>query len=367
MTSAQYLDIAFLLAKKADFTEIRPNPFVGAIVVDNNGKIIGEGYHKKAGEAHAEVFAIHAALEKCKDLSTCTLYVTLEPCSHFGKTPPCTELILQSGISKVVIGSLDPNPLVSGAQFLKEKGVQVEICIIPAIVELNSTFNINHQFKRPKYIVKIATTINGKIADRNGDSQWLSNKESRQYVHKELRAKTDAILTTAKTIIKDNATLNIRIDGQFDKELNLIVIDQYLDLLKEEHNSLSIFYPRKNSNIYLVSPLSYEKPLPKQVKILKTKFNNAQCVFDDLNRFLLNENICNVLVEAGGRLNGSLIKEKIVDEIFTFVTPSILNDNSAINMLNLDQPHLMNEKIKLQLTHCQNFGDDILAKYKVLY
>ena len=212
MTSADYLHTAFLLAKRANSKNIRPNPFVGAIVVDDEGKIIGEGYHQKAGEAHAEVLAINDAFAKSKDLSNSTLYVSLEPCSHSGKTPPCTHLILEHKIPKVVIGSMDPNPLVSGAKELTDAGVNVEICILPEIVELNNTFNINQLNKRPKYILKAATTLNGKISDRLGNSKWISNDKSRNYVHQVLRTNADAILTTATTVIKDNATMNIRVD-----------------------------------------------------------------------------------------------------------------------------------------------------------
>ena len=161
MNSADYLHTAFLLAKRANSKDIRPNPFVGAIVVDDNGEIIGEGYHQKAGEAHAEVLAINNALLKNSDLSNTTLYVTMEPCSHTGKTPPCTNLILAHKIPKVVIGSMDPNPLVSGAKILSDAGVNVEISIQPEIVEFNNTFNINQLNKRPKYVLKAATTING--------------------------------------------------------------------------------------------------------------------------------------------------------------------------------------------------------------
>ena len=226
MTSEEYLHTAFLLAKRANSRDIRPNPFVGAIIVDQNGEIIGEGYHQKAGEAHAEVIAINNALLKTNDLSKFTLYVTLEPCSHVGKTPPCTSLILEHKIPKVVIGSMDPNPLVSGAALLTDRGVNVEICILPEIVELNNIFNINQLNKRPKYILKAATTLNGKIADRFGNSKWISNEKSRAYVHQILRSNADAILTTAKTVIKDNASMNIRLPASEPRELNLIIIDK---------------------------------------------------------------------------------------------------------------------------------------------
>ena len=365
MTSADYLHTAFLLAKRANSKDIRPNPFVGAIVVDDKGNIIGEGYHQKAGEAHAEVLAINDAFAKSKDLSNSTLYVSLEPCSHSGKTPPCTHLILEHKIPKVVIGSMDPNPLVSGAQELTDAGVNVEICILPEIVELNNTFNINQLNKRPKYILKAATTLNGKISDRLGNSKWISNDKSRNYVHQVLRTNADAILTTATTVIKDNATMNIRLDET--KELNLIIIDKQLDILKEENKALNIFYKREKTKIYLVTNKKIENTLPKHVEIINVNMHEEECDLNELSTFLLNKNICEVLVEAGGKLNASLLKAKIVDELNIFIAPSLLIDNSSFNLFNSNELQNIENSIQLSLQETQNFDSDIMVKYKVLY
>ena len=367
MTSADYLHIAFLLAKRANSKDIRPNPFVGAIVVDANGEIIGEGYHIKAGEAHAEVNAINDAKFKTSDLSNCTLFVTLEPCSHTGKTPPCTHFILEHKIPKVVIGAMDPNPLVSGATLLTEAGVNVEICILPEIVALNSTFNANQLNKRPKYILKAATTINGKISDRLGNSKWISNVKSRNYVHQALRKNADAILTTAKTVMKDNATMNIRLAEAEPKELNLIIIDKQLDILKEENKGLGIFYPRKETKIYLITDKTYEHTLPENVEIINTNINNSECDLMQLNDILLKKNICEVLVEAGGKLNASLLKDKLVDELIVFMGPSLLIDNNALNLFNTNDLQTIEDSVQLSLMETQTFDNDIMLKYKLLY
>lgn len=367
MTSADYLYTAYLLAKKANSKEIRPNPFVGALIVDANGEIIGQGYHKKAGEAHAEVGAIHDALLKTQDLSSCCLYVTLEPCSHTGKTPPCTDLILINKISKVVIGSMDPNPLVSGAKLLSDAGVQVEIAILPKIVTLNSTFNINQIKKRPKYILKSATTINGKIGDRLGNSKWISNEQSRTYVHEILRSNADAILTTAHTIIKDNATLNIRLAGTEPEELNLIIIDRALTILEPQHKDLGIFYSRKDTKIYLLSDKEYTNPLPPNVEILNASFIDGVIDFTEINQLLLSKNICEILVEAGGKLNASLIKQKLIDELVIFICPSLLLDKEAINLFNDPELQAIEKRVQLKLSESLQLDDDLLLKYKLLY
>jgi diaminohydroxyphosphoribosylaminopyrimidine deaminase/5-amino-6-(5-phosphoribosylamino)uracil reductase len=365
MTSADYLHTAFLLAKRANSKDIRPNPFVGAIVVDDKGIIIGEGFHQKAGEAHAEVLAINDALAKTKDLSNSTLYVSLEPCSHSGKTPPCTHLILEHKIPKVVIGSMDPNPLVSGAKKLKDAGVNVEICILPEIVKLNSTFNINQLNKRPKFILKSATTLNGKMGDRFGNSKWISNDKSRNYVHQVLRSNADAILTTAKTVIKDNATMNSRVAEA--KELNLIIIDKKLDILKEENKALNIFYKREKTKIYLVTDKTFENKLPEHIEIINVNIQEGECDLNQLSTILLNKNICEILVEAGGKLNASLIKAKIIDELNVFICPSLLIDNSSINLFNSSELQQIENSIQLSLLETLSFDNDIMMKYKVLY
>ncbi len=366
MTAQDYLHKAFLLAKGANLKQIRPNPYVGAIVVSQQGEIIGEGYHQKAGEAHAEVYAIQAALLKHPNLSEATLYVSLEPCSHSGKTPACTDLIIKHKIKKVVIGSLDPNPLVAGAKILADNGIIVETIITPEIVELNSVFNINQIKKRPKYILKSATTMNGHIADRFGNSQWISNAKSRAFVHQYLRARVDGILTTAKTILHDKASMNIRLEGAAPTELNLIVIDKHLDLLKKENEKLPVFYKREYSKIYLVTDKSYEGQLRVDVEIIKVDVSNKKINFTQLNKQLVSKNICEVLIEGGGHLNASMIHEKLVDELFMFICPSIVLDSSALNTFSLDQEQKIDELTNLSLLETKIFDSDILLKYKVL-
>ena len=335
--------------------------------MDHNGVIIGEGYHQKAGKAHAEVHAINNALIKNSDLSNATLYVTLEPCSHTGKTPPCTNLILAHRISKVVIGSMDPNPLVSGAKILSDAGVNVEISIQPEIVEFNSTFNINQLNKRPKYVLKAATTINGKIADRQGNSKWISNEKSRAYVHQILRSNADAILTTAQTVIKDNARMNIRLPDADPKELNLIIIDRALSVLEPENKGLGIFYDRKDTKIYLLTDKEYTNELPQNVEIIKVNFLVGAIDLSELNELLLNKNICEILVEGGGKLNASLIKQQIADELAMFICPSLLLDNEAINMFKDSEFQSIENSVQLSLINTLQFDDDLLLKYLISY
>jgi diaminohydroxyphosphoribosylaminopyrimidine deaminase/5-amino-6-(5-phosphoribosylamino)uracil reductase len=361
MDALAYLQKAFLLAQKANPKDIRPNPFVGAIIVDENGVIKGEGYHKKLGEAHAEVYAIQEALENQTDLTKSTLYVTLEPCSHFGKTPPCSDLILQHKLKKVVIGSLDPNPKVSGAKILSEAGIEVEMIPLAEIEKLNQVFIINQQFKRPRFILKTATTVNGSIADRHGNSKWISSEKSRQYVHTILRTQVDAILTSAKTILQDNAKLNIRIEGNEEMEQHLIILDKDLSIL--EHKELAIFYKRTNTKIYLVTHLDVPKHLDEFIEIIQVPLIEGHLDLTTLSKQLLEKNICEVLIEAGGTLNGAFISNNMVDELNVFICPKIITDKSSINAFESSIVQEMKNAYPLELIEVRQFDSDLLLKY----
>jgi diaminohydroxyphosphoribosylaminopyrimidine deaminase/5-amino-6-(5-phosphoribosylamino)uracil reductase len=365
MPHLDYLNQAFQLAKQANAKQIRPNPFVGAVVVDENGVVIGEGFHQQYGGAHAEVFAINAALQKTSNLSKITLYVTLEPCSHFGKTPPCTNLILQHKIPRIVIGSRDPNPKVSGIDILKQNGVEVIEMIVPAIRKMNEVFFTNQIKMRPFIQLKMATTLNGKIADRLGNSQWISNEASRKFVHQELRDNADAILSTSKNIIQDKASLNIRIHETI-KELNLVVIDRDLDLLKQEHRDLPVFYERTNSRIYLLSNKTTNH-LPKNVEIINTEFDeNNSLMLDCLGEKLLQLNICKLLIEAGSKLSTFLINNNWADELILFLAPKLIMDKQAMNVVETDKEQLLIGATNLQLEETKLIGDDIMLRYLFL-
>lgn len=365
MSASAYLHQAFLLAMQANPKNIRPNPFVGAILVSAEGQIVGQGFHKKAGEAHAEVMAINDALKQGADLSSCTLYITLEPCSHAGKTPPCTDLIIQHHIPKLVIGSMDPNPLVSGAAVLRDKGIVVELHSLPAIIEMNDTFNINQQLKRPKYVLKSAITLNGKIADRFGNSKWISGEKSRGYVHEILRTAADAILTSAKTILKDDAQMNIRIPGKDVQELSVVVIDRNLDLLKKENKPLALFYKRKNTKIYLVTDLIEQENTGADIEILTIPWKEESVQFDALHAALLKKNICQVLIEAGGGLNSSFMQAGCIDEIFAFVCPKLMMDNASVELFNNKKSQKIEDSIALQFKEAIALESDVLLRYTV--
>lgn len=364
MTDKEAIDYSINLAKKGIDNKIRPNPFVGAVILDQNGEIQGVGYHQQIGGPHAEVFAIEEALKHQTDLSQSTLYVSLEPCSHFGKTPPCTDLIIQHKIKKVVIASLDPNPNVAGIDQLRSNGILVELVLDPAAQEMNARFFVNQKLERPYYILKLASTIDGKIADYANESKWISNAFSRQYVHTQLRANVDAILTTYKTVIQDQAILNIRqVDG-VHQETNVLIIDQQLKLLDISFNKLPIFYQRKSSKIYFITDQAIPKDLPDDCICIQARFDDNGLVFSSITNQLLALGFYKILTEAGRNLNSSLIEQASADELYWFITPSILNDAKGIPMLGLNKQKRLKDKTNLSLIEVKKIDQDVLLHYR---
>lgn len=369
MTQEQHLIMALSLAQKANRANIKGNPFVGAIVVDENDRIIGSGYHQKWGEKHAEVFAIEEALLKTSDLKSCTLYVTLEPCSHQGKTPPCTNLILKSGIKKVVVGSLDPNPAVSGLKLLQENGIDVVLIETPEAKQLNKIFFTNQQKNRPFVRLKMAATLDGKIADYAGTSKWITNPSSRAFLHETIRTNVDAIVSTAKTVLEDQATLNIRIKGSPNKELNAVIIDRTGSMLQEANTQHPIFYNRNETKVYIVTApgtIHAKTLLPTNTEIIELPFNNNNEIdLEALSKALLEKGLYCLLIEAGATFNSFLLANKWVDEIDYFIGSKILLDNNAKAGFNLTSNTPLQNGTPLTLLASKTLGNDIYLHYAI--
>jgi diaminohydroxyphosphoribosylaminopyrimidine deaminase/5-amino-6-(5-phosphoribosylamino)uracil reductase len=364
MTQKEAIEYTINLAKKANENEIRPNPFVGAVVLDHEGQLIGEGYHQKLGGPHAEVYAIEQALQKTADLSQATIYVSLEPCSHYGKTPPCVDLIIQHKIKKVVIASLDPNPKVASVAKLIEHGIEVEVVNDLAANLLNARFFTNQLKNRPHYILKLASTIDGKIADYAKNSQWISNAASRQFVHDHLRANVDAIMTSYKTVLQDQASLTIRNTAGAIQETNVIVIDKNLDLLQKQNENLPIFYPRTFTKIIFITANPPSNPLPENMDYIIGTFDEQGLAFSSISAKLIELGYYKILTEAGSQLNSSMIQQNIADELYWFIAPSILNDVNGLPMLGLDEFRGLDKKVQLSLIETKMIDEDVLLHYQ---
>ena len=321
-----FMQLALKEAEKAD-DSVYPNPKVGALVVANN-KIISKGYHKCYGKEHAEFKAIKSI---GRSLSNATLYVNLEPCSHQGKTAPCTDLIDNKIFKRVVIGAKDPNPKASGgAKILREKNIEVveNVCLENS-KKINRRFYTFFEKKRPYVILKIATTLDGFIAELDGYSKWITNKKSRESVHK-LRATCDAILVGRKTIEIDNPSLTSHGHG---KDPKIVILDT--------KNIIS-----KKSDVFKNNPIVFSgKELVHNYK------ENINYVLNELYK----RSYQTVLVEGGGKTFSAFLDSDLFDELNIYYAPKIIGDGKPLYIGN----NALTKDYKLQLHKTEHFDYDI--------
>lgn len=351
ITDEFFMKKALNLAKKG-LSWTSPNPMVGAVVV-KNGQIIGQGYHHKYGLAHAEAEALKSVKE---DPNGATLYVNLEPCSHFGKTPPCAEAIIKSGIKIVVCSVLDPNPKVSGkgAQKLKKAGLEVAVGILEKEAKiLNETFFTFQIKKRPFIALKFAQSLDGKIATKTGDSKWITNEKSRKFARK-LRASYQAILVGMNTILKDDPNLGIRVKSK--KDPVRIVLDSYLKI------PLTAQVLRDNNIIIATT----NKANQQRLKVFQERgiqiivFDSGQIPLGGLMKRLYELNIISVLVEGGSEVLGSFVDERLVDKIYAFFAPIIIGGRDAKASVSGLGVSKINEAWKLKNISLKKFDDNYL-------
>ncbi len=322
-----YMEIAILEAKKGE-GRTSPNPCVGAVIV-KNGRIISKGYHKKSGTPHAEVNAIRNAEEP---LAGSTIYVTLEPCNHTGKTPPCTEMILKNGISRVVVGMTDPNPLVngSGVAFLMENGLEVITgVLVDECEEIIRPFIKYITMGIPWMIMKGGISLDGKINYIKGKSGWITGKESVLEVHK-IRDKVDAILVGGETVRIDNPALTTRNHGVKGKDPIRVIVDTRLHLPL----SSNVFHIESEAPawVFCSTAASVEKisALRKLgVEVVAVEENSDGVDLEQVLKALGKAGVCSVLVEGGSRLHGSFLKEGLFDSACLFYAPLFAGDNGV--------------------------------------
>lgn len=342
---------AFDLALKGEGKVLR-NPTVGAVIV-KDGKIIGEGYHHNYGNFHAERDAFNNLTESAKGAS---MYVNLEPCSHYGKQPPCVDEVINQGISEVFISNIDTNPKVDGIQKLKDNGIKVHTGLLEEEgKKLNEVFFFNMKYNRPLVALKYAMTLDGKIACENGDSKWISNEKSREYVHK-LRSKYDAIIVGKGTAIHDNPSLNSRIKDGVDPVR--IIIDSNLDMPKD----LKIFDLESDKNTYIATCSDKENSYKAELIRCKKKDNHVD--LNDLLEKLYAMNIGSVLVEGGSRINNSFLEENLVDKIYEFISPKVVSGEKSISPFSGKGCEFMKDAYKFEIENVSRFDTDVLIEVK---
>lgn len=335
-----FMNLAICEANKGRFTT-KPNPAVGCIIVKNS-LIIGSGFHPKAGMPHAEIFALKEIESKNLDALGATAYVTLEPCSHTGRTPPCVDALIKSGVSRVVIACLDTNPLVAGkgVKKLLDAGILVTVGVCQSkAYDLNIGFLTAMATSKPYVRLKMAMSLDGKIAMKNGESKWITGTKAREDVQR-LRAKSSAIIAGSGTIIADNPALNVRSNslGMPLKEIvqpKIVVVDRQKRL--NCHDDYKVF---GNKNTLL-----WRDNLPKLLDELVSKY---QCY--------------DILVESGGVLAGAFIDNNLVDELIIYQAPCILG-SGARSAFEFDLANLSFQK-RFDLICHEKIGDDLKLVFR---
>ncbi|GEK89368.1 diaminohydroxyphosphoribosylaminopyrimidine deaminase [Alkalibacterium putridalgicola] len=323
----KYMKRALELAEKGrGFTS--PNPMVGAVIV-KNGQIIGEGYHERFGEAHAEVNAIDSATEPVEGG---TIYVTLEPCSHYGKTPPCSDLIIDRKLKKVVVAAMDPNPLVSGRGLdrLRKAGIEVVEGVLEAESnKLNEVFNKFITTQTPFVLMKYAMSLDGKIATQTGDSKWISSEKSREHAH-HLRGYLSGIMVGIGTVLKDDPQLTCRVPG-YPNPVRILLDSQLrvpLDskILKDQDEAQTLILTTEHA------PLSMRREIEKLgVEVLTVPERDEKVDLKAARSELGKKGIDSILLEGGGTLNAAALEAGIVDKVTIYIAPKIIGGAEAIS------------------------------------
>ncbi len=352
-----YMQRAFELAELA-LGRTNPNPLVGAVIV-KDGEIIGEGYHHKAGTPHAEIHALRQASETA---CGATLYVTLEPCCHYGKTPPCTDAIIEAGLKRVVVAMKDPNPIVAGKGIsrLQEAGISVQVGVLEQQARrLNEVFIKHILTGMPFVAIKTAMSIDGKIACSSGDSKWMTNEAARLHVHR-LRNIYDAIMVGIGTVLIDNPRLNTRLPNEAGQDPVRVILDTYLQIPLQSN----IVKTASQRTIIFCSdqadPKKEKQLIDAGIEIHKLDAKNGNVPLDKALRKLYELQICSVMVEGGGEVNASLVNQRLVDKIYSFVGAKIVGGKGSPTPVGGTGIQNMNEALLLSSIEIQRFGDDLL-------
>jgi diaminohydroxyphosphoribosylaminopyrimidine deaminase / 5-amino-6-(5-phosphoribosylamino)uracil reductase len=360
MDDHYFMKMALSLAYKGSgFTS--PNPAVGAVIV-KNGVVVGKGYHRAAGKPHAEIEALNDAGDTAKDA---VLYVTLEPCNHFGRTPPCTEKILNAGIKHVVIAMKDPNPNVKGGgiETLKAHGIKVSLNILKKEAEkLNEAFIFHTKNKRPFVTLKCAATLDGRIATSTGNSKWITGPESRKYVH-QLRHSSDAIMVGLGTVLKDDPSLTTRLEKIRCQDPKRIILDSHLKI-PEKARLLNLNSPAESIIVTTegIAKARRKKIEDKGARIITATSKNKKIDLYSLMDQLGAMHITSLLIEGGSRLIYSALTEKIVNKILFFYAPKILCGDDGIPISTGIGAAMMDQSLKVRNINVRRFDDDVLIE-----
>lgn len=358
----RFMARAVALAAQGKYTA-KPNPCVGCVIVQNN-QIVGEGWHAKAGEPHAEVHALKQAGLLAKNA---TVYVTLEPCSHYGRTPPCANGLIEAGVASVVVAMEDPNPLVAGQgiSLLRKAGITVSVGVLEKeAVELNTAFIHKMTTGKPYVMSKVAMSLDGKTAMASGESQWITGAGAREDVHR-LRAVSDIVLTGVGTVLADNPKLTARdgLGGLAVQQPQRVVLDSQL---KTPLDAAVI------GNDGKTTILTCSENAQAKSALIKAGCNvqqvaadvNGQVDLQAVQAWLNKQSINSVMIEAGALLNGACLQAGMVDELIVYMAPSALGDD-ARGAFSMPTVTKLSERVQLKYSQMDTLGDDIKLTYVV--
>ena len=360
MSDVEYMRRALRLAARAR-GRTSPNPMVGAVVV-REGRVVGEGYHHRAGTPHAEHHALHAAGPEAKGA---TLYVSLEPCCHVPKrTSPCTDLIRASGVARVVVAARDPNPRVRGRgiRVLRKAGIAVDEGVLESdATRLNLAYRSWITTGRPYVTLKIAETLDGKIATATGESRWITGPRARALAHR-LRARTDAVMVGIGTVLADDPELTVRV-GDRRRSPHRIVVDERLAIPLHAR----VLRPVGGSVTYLATidraPRTQQRRLEALgAVVLRTRSQNGLVDLDDLMRQLGGRQITSVLIEGGSEINASALRAGIVGSVVVMLSPKLLGGKNAVGAIGGASPRRLAEAVNVRDVSVRRVGSDIIVE-----
>ncbi|MFB6800585.1 bifunctional diaminohydroxyphosphoribosylaminopyrimidine deaminase/5-amino-6-(5-phosphoribosylamino)uracil reductase RibD [Peribacillus butanolivorans] len=351
-----YMKLALDLAASAK-GKTNPNPVVGAVIV-KDGVIAGTGIHRKAGEPHAEVHAFKMAGDYAKNA---TLYVTLEPCSHYGKTPPCANLVKESGVRRVVVATQDPNPEVAGRgiSILRDAGIEVEVGVLEKEAQrLNERFIHNMITNRPFVISKYAMTLDGKLATHTGHSKWITGEESRHSVHL-LRDEVDAILIGIGTVLADNPSLTTRLPEGGGKNPIRIILDSELRVpldanVVQVSDAKTVIVTQENASVDKIADLS-----EKGIEFIIVPKTDAGLDLRILMEELYKKGITDVLLEGGSEVNASFLRAGLIDKYLIYVAPKLLGGRNSLTPFSGINVDTMDEAMDVSISSVDMSGEDI--------
>ncbi|WP_312098722.1 bifunctional diaminohydroxyphosphoribosylaminopyrimidine deaminase/5-amino-6-(5-phosphoribosylamino)uracil reductase RibD [Niallia sp.] len=350
-----YMRMALELAESA-LGKTNPNPVVGAVIV-KDGVIVGTGLHRKAGEPHAEVHAFKMAGDHAKDA---TLYVTLEPCSHYGKTPPCALLVKDSGVTRVVVATEDPNPKVAGRgiSILREAGIEVEVGILKKEAQqLNERFIHNMIHETPFVVSKVAMTLDGKIATHTGHSQWITGEAARKEVHL-LRNQVDGILVGVGTVLADNPKLTTRLEGTSKNPIR-IILDTHL---KTPSDAYVTDCTEAKTIIITAAEVGSEKAIALKEKgadVLSIPTLHGKLELKIALQQLYKMGITDILLEGGSEVNASFMRQGLIQKYLVYIAPKIVGGANSYTPFKGEDIETVDEAVSLRFEKTEWIGEDI--------